>query len=112
MYHKAAKARKAGKVSANRAIKVRQLYETIHHRVGCPWQSDSSKWPCRKLRSHACAGPGHCRHQENWPCRPRKRPHQRVVITLEGLERQLWPRKRRQRFLLDQHKVSSVLTQP
>lgn len=105
LYREAAAAKKAGKVSANRARKVRELYEQIHDQIGCPWASDTGSWPCRRLRSHACTGTNRCRHQENWPCQPKKRPHQLVVVTLEGLERQLWPRKRRQRFLLAQHKV-------
>lgn len=109
LYREAAAAKKAGRVSANRARKVRELYEQIHDQLGCPWVSDTPSWPCRRLRSHACTGTNRCRHQENWPCQPKKRPHQLVVVTLEGLERQLWPRKRRQRFLLDQHKVASIL---
>lgn len=109
MYAEAAKAKKAGKVSANRATKVRTLYESMHTDIGCPWEPDRAKWPCRRLRSHPCTSAAQCRHQENWPCRPKKRPHQLVGVTLEGLERQLWPRKRKHRFLLDQHKVSSIL---
>jgi len=108
MYVEAATAKKAGKVIANRTRKVRELYEAIHDEIGCLWEADTVKWPCRRARSHRGAGPNRCRHQENWLCRPKKRPHQLVGVTLEGLERELWPRKPRRRFLLDHHRVSSI----
>ena len=109
MYQGAVAEKKIGKVSLNRAVKVRKLYEGMHNTTGCPWQSDPLKWPCRKLRSHPCTKNRPCRHQDNWPCRPRKRSHMLVSITLEGLERQMWSRKKRLRFLLAQHKVSSLM---
>ena len=109
MYEGAVAEKKIGKVSLNRAIKVRKLYEALHNSTGCPWQSDPQNWPCRKLRSHPCVTKGPCRHQENWPCRPKKRPHMLVGVTIEGLEREMWPRKKRLRFLLAQHKVSSLM---
>lgn len=109
MYEGAVAEKKIGKVSLNRAVRVRKLYEAMHNTTGCPWQSDPLKWPCRRVPSHQCATKGPCRHQENWPCRPKKRPHMLVGITLDGLERQMWPRKKRLRFLLAQHKVSSLM---
>jgi hypothetical protein len=111
----AARAKKTGKVNANRAAKIATAYQAFHDREsGCPWIADPRAWPCKKLRSHPCSPQEkRCRHQETWPCgygKKQARPHQLVGVTIEGLERQWWPRKKSRRWLTDLYKVSSVMT--
>jgi len=114
LYEDAYREKKSGKLSLTRARKTRALYESMHAAAGCPWQADPAAWPCRRRGGMHAKLPAteRCAHQQNWPCRHRGNkpvlPHQLTRVTLEGLERRIWPRQKKRRSLLAMYTTGSV----